>query len=112
MAEPWPPYKQNTTQRSCAHMAFWSRRGVYRTIFLAAWASGGRKRSTPLDDRQIVPLQPASHDLVGAKRVAENAAGRPLKWEAGGALRPVNAVFRAQGPHEGRYGWYLIVRSQ
>jgi hypothetical protein len=93
---------------------FGPRRGVYRTMFLAAWSSGGRKRSTPLDDRQIVPmiLLSASRDLAGAKRVAENAAARPLKWEAGGALRSVNAVVRAQGPHDGQYGWYLITRSQ
>jgi len=70
--------------RDYAYMAFWSRRGVYRTIFLAAWSSGERKRSMPLDDRQITPvLLSASRDLAGAKRAAETAAGIPLKWEAG-----------------------------
>jgi hypothetical protein len=94
-------------------MAFWSRRGVYRTMFLAAWSSGERKRSMPLDDRQIVPvLLSASRDLAAAKTVAETVAGMPLKWEAGGALRSMNAVVRAQGPCDGQYGWYLIIRSQ
>jgi hypothetical protein len=95
-------------------MAFWSRRGVYRTMFLRAWSSGERKRSMSLlDDRQIVPLLlSSSSDVAGAKRVAETAAGMPLKWEAGGALKSVNAVVRAQGPHGSQYGWYLIIRSQ
>jgi hypothetical protein len=94
-------------------MAFWSRRGVYRTMFLAALSSGERKRSMPLDDRQIVPvLLSASRDLAGAKTAAETAAGMPLKWEAGGALRSMNAVVRAQGPRDGQYGWYLIIRSE
>jgi hypothetical protein len=77
-------------------------------MFLSAWSSGERKR-----DRQIVPvLLSASRDLAGAKRVAETAAGIPLKWEAGGALRSVSAVVRAQGPRNGQNGWYLIIRSQ
>src|SRR5262245_13618325 len=95
------------------YMAFWSRRGGYRTMFLAASSTGDPKRSTPQGDRHIVSvLLSASRDLTGAKRVAETAAGRPLKWEAGGALRLANAVVRARGLRDGKDGWYLIIRSQ
>src|SRR5215471_15230026 len=94
------------------YMAFWSRRGVYRTMFLAAPSTGDPK-TTPQGDRHIVSvLLSASRDLTGAKRVAETAAGAPLKWEAGGALRLANAVVRARGLRDGKDGWYLIIRSQ
>jgi hypothetical protein len=108
-----PVHPTNGAPRGYAYMAFWSRRGVYRTMFLSAWSSGERKRSMPLDDRQITRvLLSASRDLAGAKRVAETAAGIPLKWEAGGAFRSVNAVGRAQVSRDGQYGWYLIIRSK
>jgi hypothetical protein len=68
----------------------------------------------PQGDQQIVPiLLSASRDLASAKRVAEAAAGMPLKWEACRALRSVsNALVRARDPRAGEGGWYLITRSR
>ncbi len=95
-------------------MAFWLRASVYRSIFLAAWPSQEPETATPQGNRRIVPiLLSASRDLVGAKRVAEAAAGMPLKWETCGALRSLsNALIRARGPRGGKDGWYLITRSR
>jgi hypothetical protein len=95
-------------------MAFWLRPSVYRSMFFAAWPSQELKTATPQGDRQIVPiLLSASRDLAGAKRVAEAAAGMPLKWETCGALRSMsNALLRARGPRGGKDGWYLITRSR
>jgi hypothetical protein len=83
----------------------------YRT-FVPAWFSNEPTRSTPQDDRQIAPTP--SPDLAGAKRIAEAAAGMALKWEACRALRAFssNALVRAQGPRNGKEGWYLISRSR
>jgi hypothetical protein len=59
-----------------------------RSMFVPAWFSNEPTRSMPQDDRQIAPtLLSRSRDLAGAKRIAEAAAGRPLKWEAYRALR-------------------------
>jgi hypothetical protein len=94
-------------------MAFWLRRAVYRTMFFVAWPSQEPKTATLQGSRQIVPiLLSRCRDLDGAKKVAEAAAGMPLKWEACGALRSVSdALVRARGPRGGKNGWYLITRS-
>jgi hypothetical protein len=83
-------------------------------MFFATSPSQEAKMATPQGDRPIVPiLLAASRDLASAKRVAEAAAGMPLKWEACGALRSVsNALLRARGPGGGKDGWYLITRSR
>jgi len=86
-----------------------------RSMFVPAWFSNESTRSTPQNDRQIAPtLLFRSRDLAGAKRIAEAAAGMPLKWEPCRALRAFssNALVRARGPRNGKDGWYLISRSR
>jgi hypothetical protein len=95
-------------------MAFWLRPAVYRSMFLDVYPSQEPKTATARGDRPIVPIVlSTSRDLAGAKKVAEAAAGMPLKWEGCGALRSVsNALLRARGPRGGKDGWYLITRSR
>jgi len=88
---------------------------THRSMFVPAWFSNESTRSTPQNDRQIAPtLLFRSRDLAGAKRIAEAAAGMPLKWEPCRALRAFssNALVRARGPRNGKNGWYLISRSR
>jgi hypothetical protein len=98
-------------------MAVWSRSRVYHSMFVPAWSNQELERSTPQGDRQITSqgliLLSASRDLAGAKKVAEAAAGVPLKWEECRALRAFsNALVRARGLRDGKDGWYLISRSR
>jgi hypothetical protein len=88
---------------------------THRSMFVPAWFSNESTRSTPQNDRQIAPtLLFRSRDLAGAKRIAEAAAGMPLKWEPCRALRAFssNALVRARGPRNGKDGWYLISRAR
>jgi hypothetical protein len=79
-------------------------------MFLPAWCRY-EPTGDPIAVQGAVMLNPCG-DLRTAKRVAEAAAGMPLRWEACRALRALNSnVIRARGPCDGEDGWYIISRS-